>query len=246
VANKILTRSLAEPLDNTKSAKIESNSGTGHLSVSPIMNNEPLLAKGTLQYLEKQGVPSQFMSINDGQAVLVVEAGEIKQSGFHFPPWAGCGGAYEWQIQLNPTVPCDINVKSRGGNVKLNLAGMNITNLAAESGGGNMDVVLPDNVTDLAATIKTGGGNINVKYGSGLKGNNTIKAESGAGNVVLRLPDDVATKIHAHTGMGKVIVDPSFNKIDKDTYQSGDYDHAEVKIEVTARSGAGNVVINTK
>ena len=54
MANKILTRNLAESLDDAKSAKIELNSGTGHLTVSPV-SGEPLLAKGTLQYLEKQG-----------------------------------------------------------------------------------------------------------------------------------------------------------------------------------------------
>ena len=191
-------------------------------------------------------MPSQYKTINDGQAVLVVEAGEKNQSGFHFPPWAGCGGAYEWQIQLNKAVPSDISAKSRGGNVKLDLTGMTVTHLAAESGGGNMEVILPDNTSDLTSTIKTGGGNINVRYGNGLKGNNTIKAESGAGNVEVRLPGGVAARIHAHTGMGKVIIEPAFRKIDKDTYESGDYEHAATRIEVTARSGAGNVSINTK
>lgn len=246
MANKILTRNLTESLDDAKSAKIELNCGTGHLTISPITGGEPLLAKGTLQYLEKQGVPSQYKSINDGQAVLVVEAGEKNQAGFHFPPWAGCGGAYEWQIQLNKAVPSDINVKSRGGNVKLDLMGMTVTHLAAESGGGNMEIVLPDNTNDLTATIKTGGGNINVRYGDGLKGNNAIKAESGAGNVDVQIPEGVAARVHAHTGMGKVIIEAAFRKTDKDTYESGDFEQAATRIEVTARSGAGNVSIRTK
>jgi len=43
-----------------------------------------------------------------------------------------------------------------------------------------------------------------------------------------------------------VIVDPRFTKIDKDIYQSMDYDGAAIKVEVTARSGAGNVSVNVK
>ena len=44
----------------------------------------------------------------------------------------------------------------------------------------------------------------------------------------------MAAKIHATSGLGKVIVDSRFSKIDDNTYQSPGYD------------GAGNVSVNTK
>ena len=56
----------------------------------------------------------------------------------------------------------------------------------------------------------------------------------------------IAARIHATSGMGKVIVDSRFSKIDGNTYQSPDYDVAADKVEITVNSGAGNVSVNTK
>jgi predicted membrane protein len=64
--------------------------------------------------------------------------------------------------------------------------------------------------------------------------------------VVVRVPSGLAAKVHATSGLGKVIVDSRFNKIDGNTYQSPDYDSAANKVEITANSGAGNVSVNTK
>jgi predicted membrane protein len=109
-----------------------------------------------------------------------------------------------------------------------------------------VEVVLPDNATNLSATAKTGGGNVTVEIGSGLTGSSTVNANSGGGSVVVRVPSGLAAKIHAATGLGKVIVDPRFGKIDRNTYQSPDYDGAANKVEITVGSGAGNVTVNTK
>jgi predicted membrane protein len=109
-----------------------------------------------------------------------------------------------------------------------------------------MDVVLPDNAANLSATAKTGAGNVTVEVGSGIEGSNTVEANSGAGNVVVRVPSGIAAKVHATSGLGKVIMDPRFVKMDGNTYQSHDYDGAADRIEVTVHSGAGNVSVDAK
>jgi predicted membrane protein len=86
-----------------------------------------------------------------------------------------------------------------------------------------MDLVLPEDTANLSVTAK-----------------------SGAGNVVVLVPSGIATRIHASTGLGKVIVDSRFGKIDGNTYQSSDFDSAANKVEITVHSGAGNVSVNTK
>jgi predicted membrane protein len=100
---------------------------------------------------------------------------------------------------------------------------MTVTHVKAATGGGNMDVVLPDTAADL-----------------------NVEATSGAGNVVVHVPSGVAVKVHATTGLGKVIVDSRFGQIDRGTYESPDYDHAANRVELTVKSGAGNVVVETK
>ncbi len=245
MANNVLTHSLSEPLNGATTAIVDINTGSGNLTIDRLTNGEPVLASGTLQYLENQGLPTRSVRSDNGQATLTLKGGEARQRWFRLP-WDACNGATEWQIHLNPTVSSDLTAHSGGGNVKLNLAGLAITHLLADSGGGNLDVVLPDNAANLNIAAKTGAGNVTVEIGSGLSGSSTVNAHSGAGNVTVLVPSGIAAKIHASSGLGKALVDSRFSKIDKTTYQSSDYDSAANKVEITIDSGAGNVSVNTK
>jgi hypothetical protein len=217
-----LTDSLLEPLNSATTAKFDINVGDGNLTIDRLTGGEQVLASGTLQYLENQSPPSRTLVSFLDQATLTLRAGGTGQPWFRLP-WAACNGATEWQIHLNPAVSSDITAHSDGGNVKLDLAGMAVTRVSADTSGGNMDVVLPDNASGLNVTASTG-----------------------AGNVVVLVPSGIAAKIHATSGLGKVSVDSRFSKIDGNTYQSTDYDGAAHKVEITVNSGAGNVSVNTK
>lgn len=245
MANNLLTEDLSEPLSGATSAKIDIHTGSGNLTIDRLASGERLLASGTLQYFEKQGAPQRSVDTSNGQAILTLRGGSAVQPRFRFP-WAACNGATNWQIHLNPSVSLDITAYSGGGNVKLNLADMAVTRLSADSGGGNMDVVLPDNAANLSVAVATGGGNVAVDMGNGTTGSNTVNAKSGAGNVVVHIPGGIAARVHATSGFGKVIMDPQFSQIDKNTYQSPDYDSAADKVEVAISSGAGNVSVKTK
>ena len=218
----VLTENLSEPLNDATTAKIDINVGDGNLTIDRLTGGEPLLAGGTLQYFENQGLPARTLVSFLGQATLTLKRGDAVQPWFRFP-WSACNGATEWQIHLNPTVSSDIIAHSDGGNVKLDLAGMTVTRVSADTGGGNVDVVLPDDASSL-----------------------NLKASTGAGNVVVLVPSGIAAKIHATSSLGQVMVDPRFGQIDDNTYQSPDYDGAAHKAEIMVNSGAGNVVVNTK
>jgi hypothetical protein len=240
----VLTDNLSEPLNSATTAKVDINAGDGNLTIDRLTGGEQVLASGTLQYFENQGLPTRTLVLSNGQATLTLGGSGTGRPWFRFP-WAACNGATEWQIHLNPAVPSDITAHSDGGNVRLNLAGMAITRVSADTGGGNMDVVLPDNAANLSITAKTGAGNATVEIGSSITGSNTVNASSGAGNVVVRIPSGVAARIHATTGLGKATVDPRFSKTEGNTYQSSDFDSATNKVKITVNSGAGNVSVNT-
>ncbi|HET9911451.1 MAG TPA: hypothetical protein VFQ13_06135 [Anaerolineales bacterium] len=244
MAKTVLTHNLSEPLCGATTAKIYVDIADGNLTIDKLVSGEPMLVSGTLQYLQKQGLPTRSVNIDNGQATLSLQARSTGRPWFHFP-WSACNGATEWQIHLNPNVQSDVTVQSGGGNVKLDLAGMVITRVSADTGGGNMDVVLPDNAANLSVNAKTGGGNVTVEIGRGVTGSNIVNAQSGAGNVVVQIPGDIAARIYATTGWGKAIIDSRFNQTDN-TYQSPDFDDAVNKVEITVGSGAGNVSVNTK
>jgi hypothetical protein len=245
MAKNVLTYNLSEPLNGATTAKIDINAGDGNLTIDRLTGDEQVLASGRLQYFENQGLPTRTLVSSNGQVTLTLRRGGSGRPWFRFP-WAACNGATEWQIHLNPAVSSDITAHSDGGNVKLDLAGMAVTRVSADTGGGNMDVVLPDNAASLSVTAKTGAGNVTVEIGSGITGSNTVNANSGAGNVVVRVPSGIAARIHATSGLGKATVDPRFSKTDNNTYQSSDFDSAANKVEITVNSGAGNVNVNTK
>lgn len=245
MAKKVLTHNLSEPLNGATTAKVDVSVADGNLTIDKLSDGEQMLASGTLQYVETQGLPTRSLDTRNGQATLTLRARSTGRPRFRLP-WAACNGGTEWQIHLNPNVQSDITASSGGGNVKLNLNGMAVTRLWADTGGGNMDVVLPDNAANLNVTAKTGAGNVAVVMGNGTTGSNIVNATSGAGNVDVRIPNGVAARIHATSGLGKVILDARFSKTDNNTYKSSDFDHAANKVEVTVASGAGNVTVNTK
>ncbi len=245
MSRKVLTYSLSEVLNGATRAKIDINAGTGNLAVDKLASGEPLLASGTLQYIEGQEPPLRSVETSDGQLNLMLKANKVKLSAFRLP-WQACVGAFDWSILISSLVSCGVAAHSDGGNLKLNLAGMHLTDLSADTGGGNIDVALPDKVENLNVIAKTGGGNVSLDVGRDATGKNTIDTKSGGGNVVVYLPDGIVAHIHATTGLGKVVVDSRFRKLDKNTYQSNGYETATDKVEITASSGAGNVSIILK
>lgn len=245
MAKKLLIEKLSEPLQGAMTARMDIHVGDGNLTIGRLMNSEQVLVSGTLEYLEKQGRPTHTLDSRNGQSTLTLKAGAGRQPWFRFP-WSACNGATEWKIHLNPAVSSDLTAHSDGGNLRLDLAGTDIARISAETGGGNVDVVLPESAADLNVDLRTGGGNVTVEMGCDTKGSNIVNARSGAGNVIVGIPSSVAARIYVTTGLGKVIVDPRFSKIGDNTYQSSDFDRAVNRVEVIAQSGAGNVSVNIR
>lgn len=218
----ILTDNLSVPSNGTTAAKVDINPGDGNLRIDPATGSEPVLVSGALQYGQKQGTPAQSLTTDNGLTVFSVKANKSTQR-WSALPWAACNGATDWKLFLKPGVSLDLTTHSDGGNIALNLAGLTVTHVQADTGGGNIDLTLPDTITSLDGTAKTG-----------------------AGNVTVIIPDGVAARLHLTTGLGKVIIDPRFTKIDEKTYQSAGYDTAASKVELTLQSGAGNINVATK
>ncbi len=244
MTNNLLTETLSEPLDGATTATVDIDSGPGNLTIDALPGDEPLLASGSLQYFEQQGAPAHSVHAENSRATLQLK-GKSGGRPRSWLPWQACTGGTDWQIHLNPAIASDITAHTAGGNVRLGLADMAVAHLAVDTGGGNLDVVLPEHAANLSVAARTGGGNVTVAVGSDTTGANTVEAASGAGNVVVHLPSGLAARLHATSGLGKVIVDPPFSRIDKQTYQTPDFDSAADKVDIRAHSGAGNVRVAT-
>lgn len=222
MAKNVLTYDLAQPLKGMTSAEIIIDPGDGNLTVDGATRDEQELVFGKLEYLEKNGEPIWSVISSDNLPACSIKAARKGQPWLHLP-WAACNGATTWQLHLNRRIPTSVIAHSDGGNIKLDLSGMPVAHVSAETGGGNVEVILPEP----AALLK-------------------VEAKSGAGNVTVQIPRDVAARIQASTGLGKLIMTNRFYKIDNGSYQSPDYDEAEKRIEMVISSGAGNVVIEER
>lgn len=242
-SSSVLTQDFLEPLNGVKTTKVEIDPGDGNLTIDELIRSEQELASGTLQYLENRDLPTHTVDTTNSPAILTLKASGGQP--WIRLPWAACNSATDWQIHLNPRVISELTAHTDGGNINLNLTGMIITYLKADTGGGNIEALLPDQVANLNTTVETGGGNIILSLGNSFTGRSAVRASSGAGDVTVRLPDDIAARIHASSGMGKIIIDSRFSKVDDTTYQSPDYESAINKVEITVESGAGNVTIET-
>jgi hypothetical protein len=222
MAKNLLTHNLSENLCEATTMKVDIDIADGNLTIDKLNGGEQMLADGTLQYWEKQGRPIQSIEMTNRHATLTLKAKSTGRPWLHMP-WAPRNLGTDWKIHLNPNVQSDITVHSGGGIVNLDLTGMAVTRVSANTGGGNMNLILPDNAANLNVIAKTG-----------------------AGKITMHAPACIAARIHATTGLGKVIIDPRFSRIDDDTYQSSDYDGAATKVEITVQSSAGSVSVNTK
>src|SRR5512138_1408338 len=225
MTDKVLTQEFSEPLNGARSATIEIDTGQGNLFVDRLAGGEHMLAAGTLEYIEKRGLPIRNLRSSEDAAQLAIHGAGGSRAVLRLP-WQACNAATDWSIHINPCVALEIDAVSGGGNVKLDLTGMHITRVSAESGGGNMEVAMPEKAANLGVAVTTGGGNVTLEIGRGTTGDNTVKAESGAGNVTVLVPSGIAAKIHVVSGMGKVIIHPRFGLIADQTFQSADYDDA--------------------
>ncbi|MHB9033206.1 MAG: DUF4097 family beta strand repeat-containing protein [Anaerolineae bacterium] len=244
MAVQVLTHNLSQPLTGAATARVDINVGDGNLAIDCEIESSSLLASGQLEYTEKQGKPFCSLDSSNGQAILTLKAGSAPQRWLRLP-WAACNGAYGWAVHLNPAATTELQARSNGGNVKVNLAGTAANRVALDNGGGNVELILPGSMANLNAVVRSGAGNVTVEIGAGITGNSVLTAESGAGNVTACIPGDVAARIKATSGAGKVIPDPRFVMVDKNMYQTADYDAAADKLQVTLKSGAGNVRISS-
>ncbi len=217
MAKQIFTYRLSEPLEGVKSAVVDINTFDGNLKIDPASGGQELVS-GDLQYLDPQYPPTRSFNLEGSRASLTIQSSKKPQPWLRLP-WATCNGATEWQVHLHPALPIELKAHSGGGNVRLDLTGMVVTQLTADTGGGNMEVTLPS-TPDLKVAVK-----------------------SGAGNVTIHLPHGTAARIKATTGLGKVMIAPRFAQVEKEVYQSPDFDTAVEKVEILASSGAGNVSI---
>ena len=238
----LAVQELAEPLNEVLASSLDLDLAEGNLAIDRLTGGEPLLVGGTLEYCEIGGMPARSFVSMGRQASLALSVGTNPRPRWHLP-WEACNAENDWQLHLNPAVAYEIAARTGGGNLNLDLSGLLVNRMIAETGGGNAKIRLPENAMNLSVAVRTGAGKIGVGIGPGTKGRNGLTVENGAGSVEVLVPPGLAVKLVVASGLGEIVLDPSFVKTGDESYQSTDYENHENRVTIEASNGAGSVSV---
>lgn len=174
-------------------------------------------------------------------------------------------------IELSPEIPLSLNVDHGSGTATLDLTGLTLTDLNADTGSGRLIVTLPSGSyeTDISAGSGTlditalpnsvleleasvGSGKMVITLGEETSG--VIEVDAGSGTITIHLPEGIGVYIQGGTGSGTVTVPNgythsggnSFGPSSSGTWESPNYDAAKYQITINFGIGSGTLTIREK
>lgn len=127
----------------------------------------------------------------------------------------------ESELAIAPSIPLALQYEGGAAETRMDLSGVQLTNLDIHTGASSIDVVLPNPSGTVRVTV-----------------------DAGAASVKFRLPPQAAASIRGKMDPGSTQVDQSrFPNHGGGTYQSDDYESARDRIQVTIKGGLGSVEI---
>lgn len=202
----------ALPLEGAARARIEFQHGAGTLSVASGAAADELVSGTFGGGLKRQ--------VRRNGSVLDVKLSVPSDVGWVFPGnWSR--GGLEWDVQLNNTVPLELEFETGASRSVLDLSGLLVADLKLETGASDTEVTLP------AAAGMT-----------------RVKIESGAARVHVQVPGGVAASIRSESGLARVDIDRTrFVQIGDNRYESPDYATATNRADIRIETGVGTVIV---
>lgn len=202
------------PRENAETADIKLSHGAGRFTIKDGSQPESLLYgsfSGGVKHSLRRDQNAVQLSLN------------VKDpSVFWWGPWNwGSGVGLNWDLNLNPDVACNLEIKAGAGELIADLTGLKVKELRLDTGASSSIVDLPENA-----------------------GLTNVKISAGAASVKLNVPMNVAARIKVSGGlMGATIDRERFPKVG-DVYVSDNFESAENKVDVKVDMGAGSVTIH--
>lgn len=198
-------------LDGATRAEVTLKHGAGLLNVHA-GTDANLLFAGTFG----GGVDKKIARAN-GTALLELKTPTEVWDEIGFPFEHGL----EWNLGLAPNIPMALKYEGGAAETKMDLSGIQLTDLEINTGASSTDVALPVPA-----------------------GTQHVVVHSGAASVKLRLPPNVPATIHGTMGLGAMHVDKTrFPERGSGVYQSDNYAVARDRVEMTIEGGVGSVEI---
>lgn len=257
-----ITEKFSEPLGDAKSANLDLNADLGSLTIVSLVDSDDLI-----QGKSNHNLDMTFEASGNQEKNIFFDL-DKDDFGFDF-------GFFDLEqpnthIALSPDIPLDLNIDLGSGSSDLNLSGLELTQLDADTGSGRIVVALP--AGDYSAEIGAGSGRLDITtadnatlnlesaVGSGrvliYVGDNTdgnISVSAGSGTITIEVPEGVGVQITGTAGSGSVRTPNGYTHTGGNeyiptsgTWTSPNYDDAEYQINIHFTIGSGVFTINEK
>jgi hypothetical protein len=198
-------------LEGATHAAVTLKHGAGQLSISAGTEPTQLFA-GMFG-----GGVDKTLTQKDGTAFLELKTPSNLWDNVGFPGKRGLS----WNVQFNPNIPIALKYEGGAAETKMDLSGLQLTQLEIDTGASSTDVVLPSPHGTMRVVI-----------------------HAGAASVKVHLPEGVQAAIRSQVGLGSFEIDRSrFPDRGMKTFQSDGFTTAADRIEMTVEGGVGSVQI---
>ena len=203
---------ISQALENATSAVITLKPGAGEMSVAALPAGSASLIEGSIRTSGSERV-RQENSLSQGKARL-----SLHTEGMRAIYTPGPGSQPDWDLQLNPSIPLDLDAGLGAGQMVLDLSDLQISHLKVELGVGQTRVLLP------------------------ARGAFQGEISGAVGEIVLVVPEGMQVRIDADTGLAAVEAPGSFEK-QGELYTTAGFDEAEDRIELKVSQAIGMITI---
>jgi len=206
------TDSVSETRDGVESANLSLNPGVGELNVGRLDGSSANWLEATISH------PSSLTLTQDYQVTSGVARLKLDTKGVQ----VFMGNAAEhWNVNLLPQTPIMLKVDAGVGGTKLDLNGLNVTQLDLNTGVGGTEVTMPSHAGTVTATV-----------------------DGGVGGLTILIPQGEPARIRSSTGVGGANINPArFPRVGDNLFQSADYETATDKIDLRVDAGVGGITI---
>jgi len=154
----------------------------------------------------------------------------------------------EWNVSLATGVPLSLDINGGVGPTHMDLTGLTLRKVDADTGVGTLTLVLPEQSEAIDVDVDGGVGQTKIFIPN--NANVTMDIDAGVGATEITVPPNAALQIKASGGLGSVSVPKSVQRMDKPEFmemggvwQSPGFDLAERKIIITYDGGVGQLTV---
>jgi hypothetical protein len=214
-AGEIVTESLSQELGALSQAEVHLEMDRGILYMQALEDQSRQLMEGQFSHSSYFVIQKEFSESAGRGSLRLADRYEI-----FFPFFFLTGMRNDWNVELTPLIPLELELEVDDSQLDLNLDGLNIQILSAELDDSNGEVALPS-TDDLNANLNLDETDLTVS-----------------------VPADAAARIELSLSDTQLTIDSSrFMEISETEYVSRGYDEADIKLDVTLRARDSSVSI---